>query len=316
MFHSYFLGSSEGLLFDVPVDDYDTAFWAPLGGLPAPARRRGPDAGERAGARPDRRAGRGGDRPRAAERGHRRPGHRPPHHPPAGRTARTGSTTPAGASGSPRPRTRPGTPSGACGSTAGWTRAAPRSSAPAATARWTTSPCSSASRRAPGAGPTRTTRRWSRCTRTRSRPRRRRRDAQADAPRRARPGLPRDGRRAGRGGGVAGRGRLPAGRHQPVAAPPRGAHARRPARARRRRDPLRLPRGADGAGGHHRLPGRQPAAGGLGPRRARPVDGAHQHPPAGARPGPRRCSAAEHAASRARAPGRLRPAGDRGCGRR
>ena len=31
MFHSYFLGSSEGLLFDVPSDDYDTVFWAPLG---------------------------------------------------------------------------------------------------------------------------------------------------------------------------------------------------------------------------------------------------------------------------------------------
>ena len=30
MFHSYFLGSSEGLLFDVPVDDYDAVFWAPL----------------------------------------------------------------------------------------------------------------------------------------------------------------------------------------------------------------------------------------------------------------------------------------------
>ena len=31
MFHSYFLGSAEGLLFDVPYDDYDTALWAPLG---------------------------------------------------------------------------------------------------------------------------------------------------------------------------------------------------------------------------------------------------------------------------------------------
>ncbi len=31
MFHSYFLGSSEGLLFDVPRDDYDTVFWSPLG---------------------------------------------------------------------------------------------------------------------------------------------------------------------------------------------------------------------------------------------------------------------------------------------
>jgi isorenieratene synthase len=30
MFHTYFLGSSEGLLFDVPDDDYDTTFWAPL----------------------------------------------------------------------------------------------------------------------------------------------------------------------------------------------------------------------------------------------------------------------------------------------
>ena len=30
MFHAYFLGSSEGLLFDVPDDDYETAFWGPL----------------------------------------------------------------------------------------------------------------------------------------------------------------------------------------------------------------------------------------------------------------------------------------------
>jgi carotenoid phi-ring synthase / carotenoid chi-ring synthase len=30
MFHSYFLGSSEGLLFDVPCDDYDSVLWAPL----------------------------------------------------------------------------------------------------------------------------------------------------------------------------------------------------------------------------------------------------------------------------------------------
>ena len=31
MFHNYFLGSSEGLLFDVPTDDYDGVLWAPLG---------------------------------------------------------------------------------------------------------------------------------------------------------------------------------------------------------------------------------------------------------------------------------------------
>ncbi len=30
MFHTYFVGSAEGLLFDVPDDDYDTALWAPL----------------------------------------------------------------------------------------------------------------------------------------------------------------------------------------------------------------------------------------------------------------------------------------------
>jgi isorenieratene synthase len=30
MFHSYFLGSSEGLLFDVPDDDYDRVLWSPL----------------------------------------------------------------------------------------------------------------------------------------------------------------------------------------------------------------------------------------------------------------------------------------------
>jgi Uncharacterized conserved protein len=30
MFHTYFVGSAEGLLFDVPDDDYDTALWQPL----------------------------------------------------------------------------------------------------------------------------------------------------------------------------------------------------------------------------------------------------------------------------------------------
>ncbi|TDT34413.1 isorenieratene synthase [Naumannella halotolerans] len=30
MFHSYFLGSAEGLLFDVAADDFDRALWAPL----------------------------------------------------------------------------------------------------------------------------------------------------------------------------------------------------------------------------------------------------------------------------------------------
>ncbi len=41
MFHTYFVGSAEGLLFDVPDDDYDTALWAPLGRAPRGAGRRG-----------------------------------------------------------------------------------------------------------------------------------------------------------------------------------------------------------------------------------------------------------------------------------
>jgi len=40
MFHAYFTGSSEGLLFDVPSDSYEAALWAPLRGL---LRRRGVD---------------------------------------------------------------------------------------------------------------------------------------------------------------------------------------------------------------------------------------------------------------------------------
>ncbi|OJZ75146.1 isorenieratene synthase [Mycobacterium paraffinicum] len=32
MFHIYFLGSSEGLIFDVPTSNYDTALWGPLRG--------------------------------------------------------------------------------------------------------------------------------------------------------------------------------------------------------------------------------------------------------------------------------------------
>jgi isorenieratene synthase len=31
MFHMYFVGSAEGLLFDVPRDDYDSTLWGPLG---------------------------------------------------------------------------------------------------------------------------------------------------------------------------------------------------------------------------------------------------------------------------------------------
>ena len=42
MFHIYFLGSAEGLLFDVPDDDYDTH--AVGAARPPPARSRRPGA--------------------------------------------------------------------------------------------------------------------------------------------------------------------------------------------------------------------------------------------------------------------------------
>ncbi|MPY63607.1 FAD-dependent oxidoreductase [Streptomyces spongiae] len=57
MFHIYFLGSSEGLLFDVPREPFPTALWEPLGGhlarygtelrtaTPVEAVRPGPDGG-------------------------------------------------------------------------------------------------------------------------------------------------------------------------------------------------------------------------------------------------------------------------------
>ena len=45
MFHMYFVGSAEGLLFDVPRDDYDSTLWGPLGAhLPASASRWSPAA--------------------------------------------------------------------------------------------------------------------------------------------------------------------------------------------------------------------------------------------------------------------------------
>ena len=98
------------------------------------------------------------------------------------------------------------------------------------------------------------------------------RDAQGAAPVRAAPDLPRADRCLGAGRGVAGQRRLPAGRHRTLAGPADRAHARPPHRPRRRRHPLRLSGGADGTRRHHRLPGRQPVAGRPRPRRARSLD--------------------------------------------
>ena len=55
----YFVGSAEGLLFDVPRDDYDSTLWAPLGSAPAPARRHGRHRARGALGRRPRRAGGG-----------------------------------------------------------------------------------------------------------------------------------------------------------------------------------------------------------------------------------------------------------------
>ena len=41
MFHIYFLGSSEGLIFDVANANFDVALWNPLRQLPGVARRAG-----------------------------------------------------------------------------------------------------------------------------------------------------------------------------------------------------------------------------------------------------------------------------------
>ena len=84
MFHSYFLGSSEGLLFDVPRDDYDSCLWAPLRRYLERSRGRGPNRrGRRLGGCE---SGHAADRPgiRHRDRRCRRPGDRSCDHASAG----------------------------------------------------------------------------------------------------------------------------------------------------------------------------------------------------------------------------------------
>ncbi len=167
MFHAYFLGSSEGLLFDVPDDDYETAFWGPLrhylAGLGVELRlgervtrsqradRRGPGhAGFGAG---DLGRGSGG---RHGSADHPRPVAR------AAAWATTHGGIGSRRCGPPR-RSR----SGGSGWTGSSIRRGRRSSARPGSDRWTTSRCSSGSRTGPGAGRVRTAGRWSNCTRTR-----------------------------------------------------------------------------------------------------------------------------------------------------
>ena len=281
MFHTYFLGSSEGLLFDVPDDDYDTALWAPLGrylrglgvrvrtGTSAALDLSEPGGRRRVALATRRGAGRRRGRPRHRTRRHRAGSLR------GGR----GSATPAGASGSPRPRSRRRSRSGGSGSTGPSTPGGRRSSARAASGRWTTSRVLErfeAGARALGRGARRL---GGRAARVRAGGRAgRRRAAPGAAAARARPGLPRAGRRRRRRRGVA-RPR----RTARWSAPSRGgaadrADARPPSRAGRRRGPLRPAGRADGAGGDDRLPRGEPAARPPRRPRARPLERARTRP--------------------------------------
>ena len=92
--------------------------------------------------------------------------------------------------------------------------------------------------------------------------------------------------------GVAGPRRLPAGRDRAVGGSARGPHAGPADRAGRRRDPLRLPGGADGARRDDRLDGGEPAPVPVGPARPRPLDGPDDGTPALRSPALRRPSPA------------------------
>ena len=79
MFHMYFVGSAEGLLFDVPRDDYDATLWGPLG---AHLERLGVSRAHRS---------RGALGLRAQRAGRAEPGHLGAARHPRPTTARTGS---------------------------------------------------------------------------------------------------------------------------------------------------------------------------------------------------------------------------------
>ena len=169
MFHTYFLGSAEGLLFDVPDDDYDTALWAPLGRYLDRLRRRGPDRRRRSRAvhlvRPTasrvetvgRRRSRADAVVLAADPAHR------------ARliAARRGSGDATGASGSRRAATRRRSRSGGSGSTGPSTADGRRSSAPAVRRVDNVSVLERFEAGAAALGRGSTAGRWSSCTPTR-----------------------------------------------------------------------------------------------------------------------------------------------------
>ena len=144
MFHTYFLGSAEGLLFDVPKDDYDSALWAPLGrylhGLGVAVRTG--ESVEHLTCRPDGVEARLGSGRSCAPT----PAYSPPTPPrPATSDQRVNSwfkTTPqvtgCSTGGSPPPGAHHPSPSGGCGWTAPYGQTGHRSWAPAASVRSTT----------------------------------------------------------------------------------------------------------------------------------------------------------------------------------
>lgn len=153
MFHIYFLGSAEGLLFDVPSEPFPRALWDPLGDylqrLRAHVRTDTPvrEIIPRDGGGADVRTDTGSDRHHAVvlaldTGGCGRPSQRRPAWAP-----------PTGATASPlcAPHRRSSSPG--CGWTARSAPTGPGSSAPAATAGWTTSAFWTGTRARPPAGP-------------------------------------------------------------------------------------------------------------------------------------------------------------------
>ncbi|MBL3699665.1 FAD-dependent oxidoreductase [Leucobacter luti] len=109
MFHAYFLGSAEGLLFDVPRDDFDTSLWAPLGqALEASGVRRVTGTVTRV------------ERGQTGSPAHSGSASRPGSAAPSGAATSPGSATPpgsatsAGAGAQPGPEWRVVTADGAC----------------------------------------------------------------------------------------------------------------------------------------------------------------------------------------------------------
>ncbi|BFO17768.1 hypothetical protein SHKM778_41560 [Streptomyces sp. KM77-8] len=170
MFHIYFLGSAEGLLFDVPAAPYPAALWEPLAGY---LGRHG--ARIRTGTAVEHLAptGGGGYEVATTEEEARHDtvvlaldardcaGWWP---------APAGWATARGGNGSRRCATPRRSSSAACGWTGPWHPTGPRSWAPAATPASTTSACWSATRTRRHAGPPAPAAPWSNSTRTRGIP--------------------------------------------------------------------------------------------------------------------------------------------------